>query len=112
MAEFIVPRWFYLYLRIYGVFHIVLGLILLAFSNLNLLLPLFMIIAGVSALIRKRWGVFPITVMALLVTAFYMTIVIPFGFGEKAYAFALEFTFLLAAELFTAVLYWRFIFHR
>ena len=112
MRAFTVPTWFRRYLRFYGILHITAGLLLTYFSTLNVLIPLAMIVTGIASLTVKRWAVLFITVLALLVAAFYITIVIPSGFGNRGDGLFAGFTFLLVLELFTAVLSWRFTLHR
>jgi hypothetical protein len=108
-----IPRWFRVYLWIYGILHIILAVpwgIISPTGGLIILIPLLMLISGISALIGKRWGAFPVTILALLVTAFYILIAIPFGLPYEAYFYVAGFSLLLAIEWFTAVMYWRFFF--
>lgn len=83
--------------------------ILMAPAALVILIPMLVMLSGISALFQKRWGAIPIIILALMVALFCVLIVIPFGFGMGAYISALPFSLLFAVEIFTATMYWHHI---
>ena len=102
-----IPRWFRLYLRIYGILHIPLAVPSGFISPIGGLL---MLVSGISALIAKRWGAFPITILVLSVTPFYILKMIPIALVDEVYFYVAGLSLLLAVEWFTAIMYWRFFF--
>ena len=105
-----IPRWFRVYLRIYGILHIIIAV------PWGLMFPfpiggLLMLASGISALIARRWGAFPITILAFSVT-YDIRPFVAISVADGVYHFAAAFTLLFAAQWFTAIMYWRFFFRR
>ena len=110
-----IPQWFRTYLDVYGVLNITISIpwiFTAPYGGLIVLIPIMMLMTGVSVLFKKRWGILPILFLVLIVSAFFILIVIPFGFGYEAYGISAAYSTLLIVQWFTAITYWRHIVRR
>jgi signal peptidase I len=111
--------WIPIFLRIYGVLHLIAGFYLLwgSFQRgflefLLLIASILMLIAGFASLFVYPWGAFPITALALAIT-FFITTVVPIILHpphiSEEYLNIIQIVSILvmAIEWFTTVIYWR-----
>ncbi len=103
------PKWLIVYIYVYGVLNILIAIpwLFTVSMGLIILLPLLMLLSGISILFKKRWSIIPISIFLLLMSVFFVLIVLPFGFGEGAYGKSAIFTLILIVQWFTLVVFWK-----